>query len=138
MPETTDTSRPFTVIPEGVHTLTILEIPLKKRTKSGANFVYEFKFGYTLEGKRKKWTAFFMPWDLGPVLGALGFPQISEHTYEWEREQCKDRVIKAKIIHQPDAKDATKVWPRIEEATEFGVTPELVAAKAGDDEDVPF
>ena len=119
MPETTDTQRPFSFPQEGEHILHILEIPTKQRTKSGDGIVYKFTFGYLEKGQKKKWTAFFMPWDLGPILGALRFKKISEHSYEWEREECKGRTLKATVKHQADKNDPAKVWPRIEKAIEL-------------------
>lgn len=119
MPETIDTSRPFTTIPEGTNIVTITEVPLKKRSKASDNIYYEFKFGYVLEGKQKKWTAAFMPWDLGVLLSAMKFPQISEHSFEWDREKCMNRVLKVTIVHEPDSKDPKKFWPRIKQAEEL-------------------
>lgn len=119
MLETTDTKRPFFTIPEGEHIVQILEVPVKKRTKSGDYFCYEFKFGYAWNGQKKTWTNTFMQWDLVPILKALQFKQVSEHSFEWDRELCKDRALKIKIVHEPDAKDSSKVWPKIKEAEEL-------------------
>lgn len=118
MPEVTDTSRPVTTTPEGEYVFTVSEYPLKKATKSGKGVYFLFKFSYILNGQPKTHTQPMMPWDLPPLLKAFGFKEVADDKYEWDRQECQGKRIKAKIVHEPDSKDPTKTRTRMVEISE--------------------
>src|SRR5262245_503174 len=116
MPETTDT-RP-NLFPAGEYELVATKPCVKKLTKTSSKPYYEFVFEGTVDGELKDHKEILFPSQCGFLLKALqckekpGEPGI----FVWEKDEIVGRRIKAKIIHEADKKDSTRMRAKIAEA----------------------
>jgi hypothetical protein len=116
MPERTDT-RSFQLTPVGNYKFVCSKVPVKKLTNGDRQFAfYEFEFEFQApDGSIKTHSERFMTWLVGPLLKAFGFKEKETEpgVFEWEKADCVGKKVDAKIIHEPDKKDKTKMRSRM-------------------------
>lgn len=114
--ERTDTTG-FQLFPIGHYKFQVSAVPLKKKG-SGGGIYYEFNFETPIDGNLKKYTERFMVWKAGELLKALGGVEVMPNVFEWDKEATLGKFVEADIIHEPDQKEPTKKWPRMQNITE--------------------